>query len=196
MTAYGRHVRHEGCRFRTKWHEVARSWSRHVVLAGSTDQYLAGCWHSQESTNLCTRDDEILAATRTFSGSPYRFFWNHPPRGVSYPFFRFASRSSSQGAKRRKEAGVAGDSRSTLCAITNLSGVSSFPTMEPPRRFSPSARHIARELASNSASMQRRARGRTAAVRRCSAASVSPIPYKSSQHRPRLGEVCRGRRRD
>lgn len=30
--------------------------SRHVVLAGRADQYLAGCWQSQESTKLCTRD--------------------------------------------------------------------------------------------------------------------------------------------
>lgn len=29
-----------------------------MVLVGSADQYLAGCWHSQESTKLCTRNDD------------------------------------------------------------------------------------------------------------------------------------------
>lgn len=29
-----------------------------MVLVGSADQYLAGCWHSQENTKLCTRNDD------------------------------------------------------------------------------------------------------------------------------------------
>lgn len=55
-----------------------------MVLVGSADQYLAGCWHSQESTKLCTRNDDdaidqddgfdILGVTVLSRLSPLFFF--------------------------------------------------------------------------------------------------------------------------
>lgn len=108
MTAYGRHVRHEGCRFRTKWHEVARSWSRHVVLAGSTDQYLAGCWHSQESTNLCTRDDEILATDEDIFGVTVSFLLKPPTPRRFLPVLPVRIAFVVAGSKEEERSTVVG----------------------------------------------------------------------------------------